>query len=1470
MIVVDEVEIVNVKGDSVASEETLLALLETMKKMASSKGFDPKDVDKKVKDLANNLDSLVDIVTENTDALEDNTDANEDNTDAVKRSTISLTNMASYIAGNTIGSLIGFTKKLISGGETLTDFASEIPMVGSLLAPITGYFDDTMQSFRKMSSVGAAFNNSLQDVRMAAAETYMTLDQFTNFVSNNSEKLAALGGTATSGAKSVSTLTKSLGDQRLELLNMGFTFEDINESMLDYAYLTRNQGRIEQRNAAEVAASAAEYMKTLQTLSKLTGKSVDQLKDEQAATRNDLAFQLKMSKMSETERAKAESLLLEAQAGGPVALARAKEMIMGLPPMTRETQLFAATMSDSEKALRERTAAMSDETISNKRFIEGQAESQAKLIAGMVTGATNLEQVLAAGSAAGDGVGSEILQMLQKSGVDLAKYIGMSGEQLETQIANDIKAAKAESNKRDALTNSIVDFENTVKNTRESIQTAMIDSGVFDLVADSVKYLADLLSDPAVMGKFEEAIKDITSFFENFIQTVKTDGLWNAIKDAFSDVITSMKTYLFGASADEQKQQATTKVGELSTRRENLQSREQEISRQIDATVPGSTGFSTKRIQQLEAEREAIRTQSNNLASEIGNLENQLEGTFENIPGVINGALAGIIPSILGGIGNTLSTGIKDLFSGNITTSAMVTAIAGLWAAPKVINAIGGISNLFGSNQGADLDRSSDRRGPTRGSRTAGGRLGSNIGGALGGFTGGIIEGVGNGLAAVGAKAPLVVAGAAAVGAAIVAIGAGLAGATWLMGAALPTFAEGMKSFEDIDGAALRDAALGMTAIAVAMAAFGVGSAVSGLGNLIGTITNGLASLFPDGEDPMEQLQRFAKYDIDAVKVENNARAMVAFSGALAASGGAQAASGIGNLVGGITSYLGGLFGPEDPLDKLVRFSKYDINADKVIANSNALTAFSKAMTFSAGSQAASGIGDLIDGLLGGLGRLFGAEDPLDKLVRFSNYNINTEKVKQNAEALAAFSNALQNFPELDSERVGGLFGAIGFIFSGSITMPWDRVNEFGEANIKVDGVIANAKAISAFSNAFANFPELDIDSERVGGLFGAIGRIFSGKLVMPWDRVNEFGEANIKVDGVIANAKAISAFSNAFANFPELDSERVGGLFGAIGRIFSGKLVMPWDRVNEFGNAKINADGVTANAKVVSAFSNAFANFPEIDSERVGGLFASIRSIFSGEIVMPWDRVNEFGNAKINGVGVATNAVAIKAFASAFQNFPEINGERVGGFFSWIAEQFAGSIIMPWDKVREFGEVDINVDGVIANASAMRAFGNALSGFSNFKTSELDLPDIFTNNLVQISNITGNGLQNIASGLESIVGVTGVRDQLDAINEGLDPAGIRTYTDAIDQLVERLNELNEVLSESNDTLFKDNQSAADVLGNIKVSTQGSSEGISQLNTMLSQMLTVLTQSKEIENKIERNTASLSSDTLSGRVSRMR
>ena len=140
---------------------------------------------------------------------------------------------------------------------------------------------------------------------------------------------------------------------------------------------------------------------------------------------------------------------------------------------------------------------------------------------------------------------------------------------------------------------------------------------------------------------------------------------------------------------------------------------------------------------------------------------------------------------------------LAPIIMGVVTAFA---ALKGAMAAKAALGALGG-----GGDKGGPLDA------------LKGG------GGSAGG--GGMLAGMGTALkgAAGGLRAfanPMVIAGAAGFGVAIAAIGAGIAGAAWLVGKALPTLAEGFMKFTEIDGAKLGSSAFGIAKLGLGLIPF--------------------------------------------------------------------------------------------------------------------------------------------------------------------------------------------------------------------------------------------------------------------------------------------------------------------------------------------------------------------------------------------------------------------------------------------------------------------------------------------------------------------------------------------------------------------------------------------------------------------------------------------------------------------------
>jgi len=132
-----------------------------------------------------------------------------------------------------------------------------------------------------------------------------------------------------------------------------------------------------------------------------------------------------------------------------------------------------------------------------------------------------------------------------------------------------------------------------------------------------------------------------------------------------------------------------------------------------------------------------------------------------------------------------------------------VAALTAVYVASKVKSAAQGVMGLFGGGGGGNEPRGNGKNGGS------------------GGFGKGVssgMKGMASGLRAF--ANPQVMLGAIGFGVAIAAVGAGIAGAAWLTGKALPTLAEGLMKFTELDGGKLGATALGTGKLGLAVLTF--------------------------------------------------------------------------------------------------------------------------------------------------------------------------------------------------------------------------------------------------------------------------------------------------------------------------------------------------------------------------------------------------------------------------------------------------------------------------------------------------------------------------------------------------------------------------------------------------------------------------------------------------------------------------
>lgn len=221
--------------------------------------------------------------------------------------------------------------------------------------------------------------------------------------------------------------------------------------------------------------------------------------------------------------------------------------------------------------------------------------------------------------------------------------------------------------------------------------------------------------------------------------------------------------------------------------------------------------------------------------------------------GVNWGKIASAFPAIAGGLARAVGTISGALGQYTKKFGENLTKLA-----PNLSKKLGGV---FDRLKGGLAERAASKVGEKASGKAgsilenAGGKAGGNMGKTIGDFGKGLGKGIGGifkGLAAgISAFAsPQVVLGAVGFGVAIAAIGAGIAGATWLVGKALPTLKEGLTDLSTIDGTALAELGLGLLSASAGIIAFSSAILVSLGASAIG----GIAQLF-GAKSPLDKIK---------------------------------------------------------------------------------------------------------------------------------------------------------------------------------------------------------------------------------------------------------------------------------------------------------------------------------------------------------------------------------------------------------------------------------------------------------------------------------------------------------------------------------------------------------------------------------------------------------------------------------------
>lgn len=507
----EEIEIKNVGGKKgVASEATLIRLQETMSSMARQMGV-TNNQNSKVQD------AYIKSLKETSKSLEANTREIDENTEAVESNTSALGSIAGALGGalmsgitSVAGSMFGLGKELLVGGNQLSDFTQHIPLIGGALTNVVGIFEGMNDSFRSLSSQGAAFNNSLIEMQKSAIASGLSLSRYENLILENTDRMRFFGGTITQGAQNFGRLSLEFRSSNvgMQLQAMGFTVEELNESLINYAQIEARLTGQRSRDNTVLQEGTAAYVNELDRLAKLTGQSREQLAAQVAQQAVEANLAAQTANMTEDQRIRFNATIAQVTSLLGEDMGNAfKDLTDGIPSTPLGEVLYSQFAPFARLA----------ENAENVDLNE----------VGEVIRAIGPDMLAFRNSLGGEGVtalgdADAGFQAFFNSLYRISDYIAMSPEDLE--------AMEQEREQRELLATTLGSFGTAVENIRSTILMKFFEEGG---VGTRIQNFLESIT--------TEDINSFNTNLNNFLDSFTADP-GQAIDDLYNNIV----DYLFG------------------------------------------------------------------------------------------------------------------------------------------------------------------------------------------------------------------------------------------------------------------------------------------------------------------------------------------------------------------------------------------------------------------------------------------------------------------------------------------------------------------------------------------------------------------------------------------------------------------------------------------------------------------------------------------------------------------------------------------------------------------------------------------------------------------------------------------------------------------------------------------------------------------------------------------------------------
>lgn len=201
----------------------------------------------------------------------------------------------------------GEVRMSVLGNHLNDSLISKLPVVGGLFGSVgsvvftsVGVLETWNNESKKLATTGATFGNSLLEFVRISGETRLSMADLNAIVSQNVVKFNSIGPTTTQGIRNFSKFSKDFYDLHsnatTRLINMGYGFKDINENMVDFLFYTQRTTNMTLNTNVSVQMSFMNYMKNLDSLTKVFGMSRSKVNEASAKILKDSMMMIDMNR----------------------------------------------------------------------------------------------------------------------------------------------------------------------------------------------------------------------------------------------------------------------------------------------------------------------------------------------------------------------------------------------------------------------------------------------------------------------------------------------------------------------------------------------------------------------------------------------------------------------------------------------------------------------------------------------------------------------------------------------------------------------------------------------------------------------------------------------------------------------------------------------------------------------------------------------------------------------------------------------------------------------------------------------------------------------------------------------------------------------------------------------------------------------------------------------------------------------